>query len=200
LTPYLPFRCDLDIIAAFQNRVEAHATEIKPELRAFPAWDNWLLAQLIDIDLPRIEALTPNEIVAIRSDGTFENWRISIRTALQQVAALPSDLINRERVAASLIKDILTPMRDSLTKKFRTSRFLANLRTGTTALVCGSLGAFAGYLINPEATALVLGGAISVKAVDVTARFICDQIGGEKLSGSPDSRGAIISHYSAVLD
>jgi hypothetical protein len=200
LTPYLPFRCDLDIIATFQNRVQARAAEIQPALRAFPAWDNWLLAQLMDVDLPRIEALTPGEIVAIRSDETFENWRISIRTALQQAAALPFDLVNRDRAAKSIIKDILTPTQDSLTKKFETSRFLANLRTGTTALVCGSLGALAGYLINPGATMLVLGGAISVKAVDVTARFICDQIATEKLGGSRDSRRALMSHYSAVLD
>jgi len=96
--------------------------------------------------------------------------------------------------------ELLAPARDSLENKFRSSRFLAHVHAGTTALVCGSVGALAAYLINPAAIVPALIAAVSGKAVEVAARIICDQMEREKIGGSSDTRRAIMSHYSAILD
>lgn len=97
ITTYLPFRYDVDVLLAYQRSLAEQAKGRLPA-SAVPDYENWLLTRLIDLDLPGLDNLRPEELIQIRAQSDeFEAWRRALADAIKFAdSAVPERIMNRD--------------------------------------------------------------------------------------------------------
>lgn len=193
VSAYLPFRFDVDLLARF--------TEGIPQpLQSLPDSENWLLAGLIDIDLPGIADLQPEDLVAIRmGSDEFEDWRRALREALLRAEALPRSLRDRDAGAKKLVDETLAAAKRRIEDAMPRSRTLAGVRAGSIAMLGGAVSVTLVGLINPAATLATAAAAIAGVAGSALVTAAAKACEGDAARGASLARRAAYAHYVAML-
>jgi hypothetical protein len=201
LSAYFPFRYDIKLIALFQDRLRRaserrNGQDRDSKVDNIPDRENRLLTELISIDLPGVSLLSPDEIVAIRQGDAFEEWRNTLKGGLQRASELDEDLLDFDKAARSTVSEALQPAYAKLKTEFKRSSFLSKAGAASAPLICGAIGGFAGYLVDPNVGGLVgaLTGSFAEASVEVTNRWIKDR--GKT---SKEILHATKNHYVALL-
>jgi hypothetical protein len=195
LTLYLPFRYDVNIMKlCLGTRTE----QLLPSLRDA---ENVVMKRLTEMTLPGLESLDPVDLVAVRlSSEEFEEWRRSLRSALQSASATPPDLLDRDDEIRRTFRDALVDARRRLEESLKRSRFGTSLRSGAVAFLCGSVAIGIATLLSPAApvaaTAASLAGLTASAALNAIAKA------GEVKAPSGakrKAREALAQHYAAAM-
>jgi hypothetical protein len=188
LSLYLPFRYDVDLLKRYPKPLDG-TTPID-----FPERDNWLLDQLIDLELPNLDLLSPSDVLAIRAGSEFSRWRNVLKEALSHARAIPLDVWNREREVRREIDDRLKEGKVQLEADISKSPALDGVKKGSITMLVGLASVGVTCLLNPASLLVVLVLAAGASA---TVTAIAEAI---KSSGAAtkDRRGAL-AHYVAVL-
>jgi hypothetical protein len=189
--PYLPFKYDVQLLSAFDKHMRSSY------LKDIPDRDNRLLTELVNVDLPGLSSLTPENVVAIRQGDAFEEWRTELKIGLERAANLDPGLANRDRAARAVVMETLKPAKEKLEKEFKDSTILRNARSSSTTLLTGSLGAAVGYLFDPSFGAFI--GAFAGSLAQAVVEFAKKRSEGTT-KHPPKVRGATLNHYVALLN
>jgi hypothetical protein len=200
VTPYLPTRNSIKLLnAAISEFSKKMPTKSDAVIRDLVTRQNTLLTELIDLQLPGLAKLSPEDMVAIRAGDSFENWRATLQQALRHAAATPADFSDRGEAIRSDVRQVLIPAKEKLEQEFSRSSMLSRVRAPSTQFVTGGLGILAAYFINPTASLVVAGAAVAGKLVEVLSKSVVE--GAVEGSNRPrHSRYAELNHYVAMLD
>jgi hypothetical protein len=196
LTTYLPFRFDVEVLSAYQksvsNRVQSEIS--KYNLRGY---DNWLVSHLIDVELPSLGELNPEDLVQIRSNShEFEEWRNTLRDAIRCADNLPPDIGGdrntevREEIARRL-EDGRARLESSLPKL----TLRKGLKSATVTMSAGAITSVVSLLVNPTMTAAAILAQLTAAAASSIFLGATKATEGE----ATKAREAARAHYVAVL-
>jgi len=175
------------------------APEARDELAKlnFPDYENWLLSQLIDIDLPGVGALMPEDLVSIRmSSGVFADWRTTLSDAIRYADnAVPEHVWGRNAAVRKEVNARLQEGRAKLEATMPKSTFLKSGRAGTVTMLGGALGVGVSMLIDPSMTLPAIIAALSTSATAATVQIASDITG----TASGAAATAAKAHFIAVL-
>jgi hypothetical protein len=150
----------------------------------------------VNITLPGLASLSPDDIVAIRQGDAFEEWRNTLKMGLQRASVLPSDLLDLDASERAVVMETVKPAYEKLKEEFRKSPFLRNIGSASTPLLCGAVGGLAGYLVDKSAGPLV--GALTGSFAQAAAEIV-EQWAEEKKKSPRKTQAAAIMHYVALL-
>jgi hypothetical protein len=195
LSLYFPFRVDLSLMSAFLDNIRRSGSH-EGQLPRVHDRDSRLLTQLVDLAVPGIATLPIEDIISIREGNAFTRWRNDLKAALQYASSIPPDLMDYDVESRSAVKEMLEPAKRKLEEEFAKSAFLAKVREASATMAAGSVGALAGYLVDPSVGALI--GGITGSATDVATKLIRGWV-AERQHGSRAARAALVGHYVALL-
>jgi hypothetical protein len=190
LSIYFPFRYDVALLTAFEERVRAKEPVNVPDA------DNWLLNQWIDIELPGIASLTPDELVSIRTQSEeFEQWRRALKDAVRWADAAPRTLLDRRSHVKREVQERLEEGKNELESSMPKSTVLKGLKKGSVSMLGGAVSAALVFWLDPTRT---LGAALAGLAGAAGSAAI--SAAEEGLKGSANSgKRATHAHYVAML-
>jgi len=196
LTAYLPFRYDINVLSAFQGAVSDRDRSELSQLQ-FPDYDNWLLEQLIDIELPCLDELQPIELVQIRmASSEFDEWRGTLRSALRNAEnAVPPDTWGRNRVVRAVLNEQLLEGKKRLDESLPRGKFRNALKPTTVTMLGGVLAAGLSMFVDPTMTIHVFMGALAAAAASPVFSAAIEAGSGKH----GQARRAAQAHYLAVL-
>jgi hypothetical protein len=124
-----------------------------------PDADNWLLNQWIDIELPGIASLTPDELVSIRTQSEeFEQWRRALKDAVRWADAAPRTLLDRRSHVKREVQERLEEGKNELESSMPKSTLLKGLKKGSVSMLGGAVSAALVFWLDPTRT---LGAALA---------------------------------------
>lgn len=196
LTTYLPFRFDVDLLVSYEKSIARQRRQPAPASDV-PDYDNWLLSKLLDVALPGLSELAPEELVQIRSQSEeFEAWRRTLADTIKHAdGVVPARIMNRDAAILREIKERLTDGKSKLEASMSRSALLKGARTGSVTMIGGLVGMGASLLIDPTLTTtsilstLAMGGAAG--GVNAAAEAV--------QGSSSGARQAALGHYVALL-
>lgn len=144
-----------------------------------------LLTDLVKLPIPsfRIESLDARDIVNIREDDAFSEFRLAVKRALERMASMGADF-NQDAAQIRVLDEEMTEARTRLETTLQQSSFLTAARKGVKSF---AIGALAGALVS--AGPGVLAGATSAV---LTVLW-------EYLAGRPTTaQGALMHHFLAM--
>jgi hypothetical protein len=201
ISPYFPFRYDIELISVFQDQMRLAAAGAASDTKNLglldvPDRDNRLLTELVKLDLPGLASLSPDDIVSIRQGDVFEEWRDTLKTGLQRASELDPKLLDLDKAARAVVTEAVQPAYRKLQKEFKSSSFLGQVGSASTTLVCGGIGGIAGYLVEPSMGGLVgaLTGSFAEAAAELFKKWA--KARGEMPA---EIQAATRSHYVALL-
>jgi len=100
--------------------------------------DLQFLPTLLELELPQLDALALQDIIAIRRDGLFSLWHESMSRGLQQAAGLPPDVLLHDERAAALIRAEVADAARGVAEQVRASALLTRVRAGSLDLTVSS--------------------------------------------------------------
>ena len=183
---YLPFRFDVNLLQ------QCASPEI---LKQFRDRDVRLLNQLVDVNMPRLESLDPKEILAVRRGDEFEQWRGSLRSALENASQLPADLLNRREEMRKVVDEQLAEGRTRLDRAIAKSPLLAGLRKGTITMLAGNASALVVYFITHNSI-LSLEAALAGGLTAATIQGMAEALGTQTAT---DVERVLLGHYVAAM-
>jgi hypothetical protein len=133
LTTYFPFRYDVDVLFAYQRSVSTALS------RNLPDYDNWLLSRLIDVELPDLGELQPNDVVQIRTDSSeFADWRKTLADAVIYADnAVPAHIWGRNEAVRREISNRLHEGKVRLEASLTEATVGKVVKKGSVAMVSG---------------------------------------------------------------
>jgi hypothetical protein len=187
LSLYFPFRYDVELISRYPKALDNRGIE-------FSGRDNWLVDQLIDLDLPNLELLSPTDILAVRAGSEFSRWRKVLAEALIQANALPAHVWNRKQESRKEIDDTLREGKVQLEAAMSKSAVLAGLKKGSISMLAGLASVSITHLLSPTSplkVMLLAGGANAI------VNAIAESLKSSTVASG--DRNPILAHYVAVL-
>jgi hypothetical protein len=188
LSLYLPFRYDVELLKRYPKPLESG------RVAHFPDGDNWLLDQVIDLELPNLELLDPRDIVAIRTGSEFSAWRNVLKKALTSASAFPHSVWNREQEVRREIDDRLREGKLQMEAAISKSPVLEGVKKGAVTMLAGVASAGVTCLLNPASVFLWLLWAAGAGA---TVAAIAEAL--KTTPGPVKERTGTLAHFVAVL-
>ena len=151
---YLPRRCYQSLFSHLVRKGNELLQTIQPN----GEHDMLLTAELLALDLPRLNNLSLGDLVAIRrSEDVFEDWRRSLRRGLREASRLDPCLLGRENTALQAIRDELAELARRAGLATTKSRVLSSVRQGAKGFAVDTLAAL---IASPTAVsaAITAGG------------------------------------------
>jgi len=190
LSVYLPFRYDIDLLSRYQQQA------LLDESISLPDADNWLLSRLIDIELPGIDTLSPDEVVNIRTQSEeFEHWRGVLRDAIQHADTIPANVLGRNVAIRREVQAKLREGKARLEASLPKSAVLKGLKKGTVSMLGGVISAAIVLLLDPTKSVGATLAAIAATAVSAGVATVAEASEGS----SNQAKRAAWSHYVAML-
>ncbi len=190
---YLPYRYDIELLLACQSAL------IHSHLPGFRDADNWLLSRVIDMEVPGLCSLDPEQIVELRSDSAeFAMFRNELSSAIRAADSLPMNTLDRAGEIKRLTSVELASAKEKLELSLGKSPTLAALRKGSIAILGGTLSAAVVAGLDPTkvvtlplVVALLAGASISGVITGVAA--------ASEIPEESSARKAALAHYVAML-
>lgn len=192
VSAYLPFRYDVNLLKEFQHRIT------KNQNFNLPDTENWLLANLIDIDLPGVTSLELDELISIRTNSDeFESWRRELREAIMHADCLHKDLWDLDDGVQRAVKDRLKQAKERLEESMPRSKRLSGLQEGKVAILGGVVSASIAYFLDPMGTfnTAIAGLAGTLGSAAVATGLKVNEGYGDKHK----AQTAANAHYIAML-
>jgi hypothetical protein len=191
LSVYFPFRYDVELLSAYERLA------VDPQSPALQgAAEAWLLSALIDVELPGLAALDPDELVSIRTQSEeFENWRKALRQAVMRADAFPRHLPGRSAAVKREIGDLLQEGKKRLEASLPKSVALKALRKGAVSMLAGTVSAAIVLLLDPDKTVLAALYGLAGVAGSASATALAEP----SEAGDGKARRAALAHYVAML-
>jgi hypothetical protein len=190
---YLPYRYDVELLLACQPEL------LRDQPLSFPDADNWLLTRVIELEVPGIASLDPEQLIELRSSsGEFDAFRKELSNAIRTADSLPKNTFDRAKEVKRLTSEGLASARDKLEEALRKSRTLAALKKGSVAMTGGALSAAVVSTLDPTkvislplVVALLAGAGVSGLVAAVAA--------AREVPGKSRAKRAASAHYVAML-
>jgi hypothetical protein len=189
----LPYRYDVELLLACQPEL------LRDQPLSFPDADNWLLTRVIELEVPGIASLDPEQLIELRSSsGEFDAFRKELSNAIRTADSLPKNTFDRAKEVKRLTSEGLASARDKLEEALRKSRTLAALKKGSVAMTGGALSAAVVSTLDPTkvislplVVALLAGAGVSGLVAAVAA--------AREIPGKSRAKRAASAHYVAML-
>ncbi len=128
---YLPFECYREVLSQILQPVE---------LKEVPETPLTHLRELVQVEIPGLMGLDPKDLVSLRiNEEIFEDWRKTLRSALERITALPKDRMDRGNEAFRILREEVLNEQKALMLKFNKNKFLKACESGAKTFTVGTL-------------------------------------------------------------
>jgi hypothetical protein len=119
------------------------------------------VSKLISTDLPHLESLSPQDIVALRqNEEAFQMWRVGLSRALDRIRELDTNLFDQTAEGQKILREEVSELSIRTNEKAKKSKFLREVASSGQTFALGAMGAVgAGALAlsNPVAGGVSTG-------------------------------------------
>jgi hypothetical protein len=130
----------------------------------------YVLSKLIGLRVP-FYSLDTRDLVKLRlSESIFDEWRASLRNALNDIEGLPDGTSQWQEEAREIATGELLPLQSRIDRATHTSPFLTKAKAGVKAIAFSAVGAGAAALLGADFKS-EFAGAAATGGVQVASEY-----------------------------
>ena len=130
----------------------------------------YALSKLIGLRVPFYSFDTQNLVKLRLSESVFDEWRTSLRNALNDIEGLPDGTSQWQRAAQEIAEGELEALQSKIDRKTHASPFLAKAKAGVKAIALSAVGAGSAALLGADFKSGFVGAA-ATSGVQVASEY-----------------------------